>query len=232
MFCALFLRRGAREAPLVHLAHLAVLLTHGSNQQRANMMPEQPSGRRWADVGRIQPVRFGDAALLPVPLGSSSRARLDGQPSAFEAFVQCPPYTIEGCGILERMHCLRLDVGKAELLRGAITFLLVASLASQRQVGHPVTASAHFWYDVLDLQGRARLLAISALVAPLEQQVLFELVAGQRAVLVCCPRDLGILQGLGVEACRLIRKRADRAPTPQARYPGLDIAHAADERGR
>lgn len=94
-----------------------------------------------------------------------------------------------------------------------------------------MAASTHFGHNVLDLQGYARLLAVGALVAPLEQQILFELIARQGAVLVFRSRDLGMLQGLGIEARCLIRKCANRAPPPQARYPGLDIAHATDERG-
>ena len=77
-----------------------------------------------------------------------------------------------------------------------------------------MTATACLGHEVLNLQGYARLLAVRAPVAPLEQQVLFDFIARQRAMLVGSSRDFGILQGLGVEACHLVRKRADRAPAP------------------
>lgn len=78
MFRTLFLRSCAREPPPIHAAHLAALVAHRPDQQRVHVLPEQPPGRRWADVRRVQPVRFGDAAQLAVPLGATSRARLEG----------------------------------------------------------------------------------------------------------------------------------------------------------
>ena len=102
IFRARFLGPCAREALHIHAAHLSALLSHCPDEQRSHVPPEQPRRRRLADVRRVQPVRFGDVALRAVPLGAPTRARLDGKPAAFEAFVQCPPGAIDGRGISER----------------------------------------------------------------------------------------------------------------------------------
>ncbi|MGZ3627141.1 MAG: hypothetical protein ACXVDN_05655, partial [Ktedonobacteraceae bacterium] len=85
VFRARFLGPCAREAVRIHAAHLSALLSHCPDEQRPHVLPEQPRGRRSADVGRVQPVRFGDAALCAVPLGAPTCARLDGKPAALEA---------------------------------------------------------------------------------------------------------------------------------------------------
>ncbi len=224
MFRALFLGLGAWEASFIHPAHLAILLTHCPNQPRTNVLPSEKLWCRWANIRCIQPVRFWNPTPFSIPLGASAGTCLDGQSSSLQAFVERPPRIIGGGSIFKRG--LRLDMGEPEFMRCLVAFLLVALLTGQRQITHPMTAPAHFRHDVFDLQGYARSLAVRALMAPLEQQVFFQLIARQGAVLVFCSLNFRILQGLGIEARRLVRNSTQRAPPRKPRYPGLDVLNA------
>ena len=82
-----------------------------------------------------------------------------------------------------------MDQKHADVL-GALGF--IARLTGQRQIALAVTPPLGAWHDVLYLQRHATPVAVGAAPAPLLKQVLFRLVAGQRALLVSAlPRYAG-----------------------------------------
>jgi hypothetical protein len=86
--------------------------------------------------------------------------------------------------------------------------------------------------DVLDLQGHAGRTAVSTAPAPLCQQVLADLVAGERALLILHPRDFRVLHLLGIELDQFQADRLDRGQPAQAGDPGLHVGDPACQAGR
>jgi hypothetical protein len=108
----------------------------------------------------------------------------------------------------------------AELLGGLRAFLLVARFARQREVGDAMGAAPRPRDDVLDLQGRIGRAAVGAAAAPLLQQILPDLVARQRALLVLHAADLGVRKQLRIEAHQLHTDGGERHEPPQPVDPG------------
>src|SRR5712691_6660779 len=71
--------------------------------------------------------------------------------------------------------------------------------------------------------------AVTARPVPLLQQVLFHLIAKQRAMLVFDATDLWVLHLLEIELDQLLRERSHRGQFPEPPYPGRDIRHSAFE---
>ena len=118
-----------------------------------------------------------------------------------------------------------------EDLDGPVPFATVAGLAGQSEVAHAVGATPALGVDVLDLERHVRLAAIRACACHIEQ-VLPQLVAGERALLGRDAGDLGVLDLLEVELDQLLRRRGDRTEPKEPADPGEHVGDAAFEARR
>ena len=108
-------------------------------------------------------------------------------------------------------------------------------VAGDGEVRGSVRSASGPWDDVLGfepcLTGRV-VAAVRAEVAELEEQVFPQFVAGQFAVLVFDPFDIGIFHQLHIEPDEFHRNPFDRIGTNEPSCPGINILDAALERRR
>src|SRR5262249_19425098 len=99
--------------------------------------------------------------------------------------------------------------------------------AGDREVAHAIGAPRAPGLDVLDLEGDALPAAIGALASPLLQEILPDLVPGQRSLLILQAADFRILQRLEVKPHHFLAQRRDRTITAEPMDPGEDVVQAA-----
>src|SRR5262245_48477716 len=119
-----------------------------------------------------------------------------------------------------------------ELYRRSVTFLLIAGLASKRQIRDAIRSAARTRNDVFDLQRNITLAAIGAPAAPLLQQILANLVACKLALLIFNTPDFRIFDQLSVELDQFHRNAAQRISPAQPLSPCLNVIDATLERWR
>ena len=141
-----------------------------------------PLGRTRADTQGIQPVGLGKPSLDAVPFGAASTCRLHWQPECQQPLVQRSAGAIDRGCILEWGFGLGLHLRMAELLCSPVTFGLVAGMTREGQIGWAIAPATTAGNDMVDLPaigGGSRLVAVRAAIAPLEQQILPDLGAGE-----------------------------------------------------
>src|SRR5262245_2301130 len=111
----------------------------------------------------------------------------------------------------------------SELCCGAPTFGVVAGVAGQRQVAHPIGATTSSRHNVLDLQWYSLGATARAPAPPLLQQILSNRVPSKGPLLVRDSRDLWILEGLGIELHQPLGGRPHRCEAAQLADPSQHI---------
>ena len=181
---------------------------------------------------------LGSPRVVRLNLVRPARPALDRQARRLEPTGQLPPRGVDRRGVREwglglapdPLEDLRLLL--QEDLDGPVPFATVAGLAGQGEVAHAVGATPALGVDVLDLERHVGLAAIRARAVPLLEQVLPQLVPGERALLVRDARDLGVLDLLEVELDQLLGRRGDRTEPKEPADPGQDVGDAAFEARR
>lgn len=79
-----------RKAIAIRPAHLARAVPGSADQQWPHSTHAQQRGCAGADIRRIQPVTFRQAALDPVELGLAARADFDRKIGSNKLTMQCP----------------------------------------------------------------------------------------------------------------------------------------------
>ena len=106
-----------------------------------------------------------------------------------------------------------------------IALALVTGSTGQRQVAHPVRTVPGSRLHMIELQRDIAGITVGALMVPLEQDVLSELIARKRSVLIIHAFDIRVLQGLGIETRQFMADGADGAEPHQAAHPREHVAH-------
>jgi hypothetical protein len=182
-------------------------------------------------------MRFGITLLRAVELGLTTRACGHRQPETFQLFDQGQTRGVHRCRILQGCFGLALNLGEQiglvlqEHLDRQDTLLAVARLAGQAQVADPIRTTLALGLDVFDLQGQIFLLAISALMLPLQEQVFPDFVPGQGALLILDTLDVGGFQKLRVEAYLFDRNGGDRHHAPHFPSEGQYVVDPGTQRG-
>ncbi len=202
----------------------------GRDHQRFELA--RPDARQLPDAQGIEGMALLDGEPLPVPPGPPACPGADGQAEAAQGLDQLEPGRVHRRRVPEGAFGLHLHLGVAELGGGLVPFLLVAGVTGQAEIADAVGATATPGQDVIHFEGGVRLPAIGALVRVFHQQVGSGFPSGKRPLLIVGPRDLGILQQLGVEAHLLDLDPADGSPLGEPRGPGEGIAHPGEEGGR
>ncbi len=223
----------AREAMLIHLAHLARLSPGRGNEERDDAFDVKRLWRACSDTRGIKPVRFRQSPGSAVPFRASASAYFDGKSKRLQATVQFPPYRVHGGGVLERGLCLGQDTFQAfglvrkKVLDELRPLPVIARLAGDGKVAHPVRPAPLLAEDVLDFQWHVGRIAIGAPPSPLLQEVLPHLAPCQFPMLVLDALNFRVLHQLHVELDEFLGDTADRAVPHQATNPGEDIGNAA-----
>src|ERR1700682_2767014 len=235
----LLLRRVADREP-VRARPTSVPLSMAArlDQQWPDSFDAEVLGCAGPDAGRVEPMPLGQALRRAIELRPPARPALDRQARRLEPTVQLPPRGVDRRGVRkwglglapDPLEDLRLLL--QEDLDGPVPFATVAGLAGQGEVAHAVGATPALGVDVLDLERHVRLAAIRARAVPLLEQVLPQLVAGERALLGRDARDLGVLDLLKVELDQLLRRRGDRTEPKEPADPGEHVGDAAFEARR
>jgi len=229
-------RTGAREAVLIHRAHLSPPAPNGLNTPGLQLFRRL----RWivAHTSRIQPVVFRVAQPNAVLLGAPATPERDRQ----SQFLERVPNRVSG-GVHRRRIRKRLSglrqypfqscwIMCQELSHIPTPLSLVAGMARNEQVADAIASTPRLRVDVLYLKRYILRATVGTLAAPLLQQVLAHLVACQFALLVLNPADDWVLHELGVEADRLYRNPAEWYNHGQTVCPMAHILHARHERWR
>ena len=163
----------AREAVLIHPAHLARLSAGRGNEKRNDAFNVKRLRRACSDTRGIQPVRFRQSPARAVPLRAPARAYFHGKSKRLQATVQFPPCRVHGGGVLERSLCLSQDPFQAlglvrkKVLDELRPLPVIARLAGDGEVAHPVRPAPLPAEDVLDFHGHLGRIAIGAPSSPL-----------------------------------------------------------------
>jgi len=175
----------AREAVLIHQAHLTRLSAGRGDAERDDTFDVKRLRRACSDTRGIKPVRFRQSPARAVPLRAPARAYFNGKPKRLQATVQFPPCRVHSGGVLERGLCLGQDTFQAfGLVRKKVLDKLrplpvIARLAGDGEVAHSVRPASLTAEDVLDFQWHVGRIAIGAPPSPLLQEVLPHLVPCQ-----------------------------------------------------
>ena len=185
------------------------------------LCPTQAASIQWAfDKPRID--RLYDV--------ESPGAALDRQSHRLHSLVQRPPRDVHRRCIFEWGLCLSQDllqeIGlvRKEVADVLCSLLLIAAMTGQRQIAHPVIARLAPGGDVVNLKRHVLRPAVGTLPSPFLKQVLSNLVAGKRSLLVRGSADFGVLHLLHVELDQFEADGGDGTPSRQAAYPGQDVA--------
>src|SRR5579884_3891282 len=190
---------GAWESPFVHQAHLPVVPALRLDEQGNRLAPAESLWRAGADAVSIQPMGFRDTACGAIPFRAPAGAGLHRQPDDAQFLVEPPADTVHRRRVLQWLLRLLLDSGEPKLRCRFGILVLIAFRAGERQIGHPVAATATLGNDVFDLQRDVDLVAVGATPSPLFEQVLTKLISEQRALLVSYAINLRVGKRLGIE---------------------------------
>ncbi len=224
------------EAEFVQARALVAAAAHGFQAQR--WAAPAFDAMDLADASGIQRVGLGDAQRASVELGPPAGGELHRQAPGLQGIGQRPTRGINGRRVAQRPLGLGrngaqpLGVLGQEVFDAARALFLVAAGAGQRQVGGAVAAAQGLGLNVFNLQREILGAAVGALALPFLQQVLAQLVAKQRALLVLDAIDFRVLQRLRVKAHELRADGAHRCPALQALDPGHGRVHAVLKRRR
>jgi hypothetical protein len=106
---------------------------------------------------------------------------------------------------------------------GKVVLALIAIFASYSKIGHSFSAPSGPGYDVFDLKRDALGLAVSALVSPLLQKILLDLVPSESPLLVFNTRNLRVDHDLHIKADSFNRYRPQRSNPLKSQRPRHDI---------
>src|SRR5260221_8018799 len=220
------------EAIRVDAAHLARAVSGAGEEQRAHSLHGQMLRRGGPHTGGIQPVRLGQPPARPVPLGAPAGAHFYRQLYRPQPAIERPAGGVDGGGIAQGPLGLRLHLWVPELLGSHGALVLVARLTGQREIACPVGAVACLGHDVLNLQRHARGVAVRATPPPLLQQVLAQLIAGQRPLLVLHAGDLRVDQGVRAKLHQLLPYPGQVGQAAEPATPGVHVGEPAFQRRR
>lgn len=186
-----------------------------------------------SDTGSIEIVSFWEVGLGALKLRFSAGAVDDGDASRLERVGDFPTDAVDGSGIFESRFCVLgsgyyffSEVRIFDVIGVLLALLGVAGRASEGQVADAVGASQRFRKDMFDLEWRIFRTAIRAFAAVLLQQILANLVAVQRALLILDALYFGVIHQLGIEPDQFKRETIDRIDLAQPVDPSFDVVDA------
>ena len=169
--------------------------------------------------------------LGPVVFCPPTTAVLDGQFGSFQGFDQLPPDGVGDSGSLQAEGA-GLEVGESVFGGGSVVFILIAGLASEREVGNAVAAVSDAGDDVLDGERPVASLAAGAFAAPFFEEVFPPFVTLQSPRLIFDPGDLCVRHQLGVEPDVFDNQLCYWRPPDKSLGPGSTTEHPVFDRGR
>src|SRR5216683_1942609 len=205
----------------------------GRDLQGDNPCPFKVLWRRLPHTRGVYPMVFGQASRRSVVLCPTARATLDWQAQRFQMLKQGPSGRVYGGGVLQRFLGLIENLLEhlwffcQEDLNILSPFGQIARFTGQTQIAEAIAALFGSRPDMLHLEGNAGLLAIATCPLPLFEQVLLDLVALERPLLVFQVADLRVFQRLQIEADQLLADSHDRGNAAQPFNPGHDVADSA-----
>jgi hypothetical protein len=107
-------------------------------------------------------VRLGDREARPVPPRASAAPGGERQTQRAQFVTERKARGVDGCCIQQRLLRLGGHFGMAELRGGLLSLGGIAVVATEREVGHPMGATATAWLDMVQFEGRVRSPAIGA----------------------------------------------------------------------
>src|SRR5579884_870555 len=221
------------EAGFIGSTHLPAAMARRTDVQRHHPLCEEARWRALAHTGRIQPMRLGQSSAYAIVLRQASTASFDGYPEGFEPLVERPTRRIDRCRIFERGFHLCQDTGQAcgivmqKLADLLLALALIARRAGRHQIAHAIGAVSGSRLHVIQFEWDIATVIVGTLMVPLAEDIFAYLVASQRALLVLHALDLGVVQGLCVEADEFLADRPHRAEREQTPHPGHHVADPA-----
>ncbi len=129
---------GNRESAIICFAHLAASPPLRTPNLYVGGQRSKNFRRACADAQRILVVLLRQFVRNPLHLGSRTRSALHRQPRLFQPLQEPPARGVHHRRIPERLFRLLLDVRKSVFLRRLRSFFLIAFVAGERQIRHPI----------------------------------------------------------------------------------------------
>ena len=178
-----------------------------------------------ANAGSVERMGFRKPEAASIPLCAAAATSLDRQSARTQSRKHREAGGVD-CGCAgERSLCPCQDLSRPirivreKLFKRPAAFGLVAGWAGEREVADAVGAASRLRNDVLDLERRVFGITVHTVPAPLFEEVLPHLVAGELALLVLNAADLRVLHELRIEPHEFNRDSRDRRKAPESDAP-------------